>query len=233
MRDATWTPAAAAELCSFACRYSGLCLSASARSAARSIVVGSYSRLSLISVGVLASIAIAVLSETRAILSALRALIRSTFALATSTSARTAVDSGWVPTSTKPFADARLSSARSSACSCTRINRWASRMLVYASFTVSAISWRWSSTPSADTSASFRATCVVASVLPKSKSSCDSWTCARNVSAGWRLICTAATRPIVNVVGMVLVLLRVAVTEPASCGRSGANASRTRARAAA
>jgi hypothetical protein len=168
-----------------------------------------------------------VLSATRAVRSALRALIRSTFALATSTSARTAVDKGWVPTSKKPFADARLSSARSTACSCTRIRRWASRMFVYASFTVSAITCRWTSTPSADTSASFRATCVAASVLPKSKSSCESWTCARNVSAG-------EVRPPVDVVvEMMMPWLRVALTEPVSCGKSGANASRTRARAAA
>jgi hypothetical protein len=175
-----------------------------------------------------------VLSATRAVRSALRALIRSTFALATSTSARTAVDKGWVPTSKKPFADARLSSARSTACSCTRIRRWASRMFVYASFTVSAITCRWTSTPSADTSASFRATCVAASVLPKSKSSCESWTCARNVSAGWRSTRTGEVRPPADVVvGMMMPWLRVALTEPVSCGKSGANASRTRARAAA
>jgi hypothetical protein len=52
------------------------------------------------------------------------------------------------------------------------------------------------------------------------------------VSDGWRLICTVTVRPVFRVVGTVL-LLRVAVTEPDSCGRSGENASRTRARAAA
>ena len=106
-------------------------------------------------------------------------------------------------------------------------------MFAYASFTVSAISWRWSSTPSADTSASLRATCVAARVLPKSNSSCDSWTCARKVSAGWRLTATVTVRPVVvDVEGTVLLLL-VADAEPESWGRSGANASRTRARAAA
>ena len=103
---------------------------------------------------------------------------------------------------------------------------------MYASFTVSAISCRWSSTPSADTSASFRATCVAASVLPKSKSSCDSWTWARKVSAGWRLIETVTVRPVAKVVGPVL-LLRIADAVPDSCGKSGESASRTLARAAA
>ena len=105
-------------------------------------------------------------------------------------------------------------------------------MFVYASFTVSAIVCRWSSTPSADTSGSFRATCVAAIVLPKSKRSWESCTCARNVSAGWRLTVTTV-RPRVVDVGSTLLLLRAAETEPDSCGSSGENASRTRARAAA
>src|SRR2546422_1728361 len=229
-REASRTFASATPVCSFACRYSGLCRRASARRAARSRVVGSYSRLSRISIAVPASSAIAVLRATRAVRSAFRALIRSTLAFATSTSARTTVDRGCVPTSKKPFAEVRLRSARSTACSCTRIRRWASRMLVYASFTVRAISWRWSSTPSADTSASLRAAWVAARVFPKSKSSWDSWTCARKVSAGWRLIDTATVRRVVVEVDSTVLLLRVADAVPESCGRSGASASRTRAR---
>ena len=50
--------------------------------------------------------------------------------------------------------------------------------------------------------------------------------------AGWRLTVTTV-RPRVVDVGSTLLLLRAAETEPDSCGSSGENASRTRARAAA
>src|SRR6266508_4367765 len=87
------------------------------------------------------------------------------------------------------------------------------------------MSWRWSSTPSADTSASLRAACVVARVFPKSKSSCESWTCARKVSAS-ELVDTVFVPPF----DVEVLLLCIADAVPASCGRSGASASRTRAR---
>ena len=118
--------------------------------------------------------AIAMLSATIAVRSAFRALIRSTRALATSTSARATSDFGRVPTSKKPFADLRFSSARSTACSCTRMRRWLKSVFVYASFTVREISWRCSSTSSTATSANFRAASVAARFLPKSKRSCES-----------------------------------------------------------
>ena len=101
---------------------------------------------------------IAVLRATRASRSALRARIRSTRALATSTSARATSDFGRVPTSKKPRAERRFSSARSSACSLHADEPLARRaMFVYASLTASVISWRCSSTSSSATSASLRA----------------------------------------------------------------------------
>src|SRR5438034_6247162 len=55
-------------------------------------------------------------------------------------------------------------------------------MFVYASFTASEMSCRWSSTSSTATSASFRAASVAARFLPKSKRSWESTTCAMKVS---------------------------------------------------
>ena len=147
------------------------------------MAIASKTRLSTIWVGVSTSIAIAVLRATSAVRSAFFALMRSSLAFATSTSARATSDFGRVPTSKKPLADRRFRSARSSACSVTLMRRWAKSVLVYASFTASAMSWRWSSMFSTATSASFRAASVAARVLPKSKRSCESWTCAKKVSA--------------------------------------------------
>src|SRR5439155_16866956 len=101
-------------------------------------------------------------------------------------------------------------------------------VLVYASFTASAMSWRWSSMFSTATSASFRAASVAARVLPKSKRSCESWTCAKKVSASWLLATPLLVLPVVVEVTTKTLWLRVAVAAPVSCGRSGANAWFTR-----
>src|SRR2546425_10120224 len=95
-------------------------------------------------------------------------------ALATSTSARATSDFGRVPTSKKPRADRRFSSARSTACWLTWMRRTAQLMLVYDSFTVCVTSWRCSSVSSRATSASLRAASVDAKFFPKSKRICDS-----------------------------------------------------------
>ena len=128
-------------------------------------------RLSTIWVHVSTLIAMAVLRATIALRRAFFARMRSSLALATSTSARATSDFGRVPTSKKPFAERRFSSARSWACSCTRIKRWLKRVFVYASFTVAEISCRCNSTFSTSTSASFRRPSVSARFFPKSKRS--------------------------------------------------------------
>ena len=112
------------------------------------------------------------------------------------------------------------------------MRRWLKSVLVYASFTASAISWRCSSTSSTATSASFREASVAASVLPKSKRSCESWTCARKVSPNCRDWIESMLRPAKVVVTLVL-SLREALTSPLSCGRRGASDWFTRKRAAA
>src|SRR5262249_1653803 len=198
-------------------------------------------RLSTICVGESTSIAIAMLSATIAWRRAFRARIRSTRALATSTSARATSDLGRVPTSKKPLADRRFSSARSTACSCTRIKRWLNSVFVYASFTVSEISWRCSSTSSTATSASLRAASVAASVLPKSKRSWENCTCARKLSLSdlllrvkrWGLLDWLLTLLPVDVVPAVQFSLRLALTSPLIWGRSGDRDWLTRKRAAA
>ena len=100
--------------------------------------------------------------------------MRSTLAFATSTSARATSDFGRVPTSKKPRAERRFSSARSTACWFTWIRRTAKLMLVNDSFTVCVTSWRCSSVSSRAKSASLRAASVDAKFFPKSNRICES-----------------------------------------------------------
>ena len=165
----------------------------------------------------------AVASATRARRSALRARIRSTLALATSTSARATSDFGRVPTSKKPRAERRFSSARSTACWFTWIRRTAKLMLVNDSFTVCVTSWRCSSVSSRAKSASLRAASVDAKFFPKSNRICDSDTRA-----------TVVVDHVVMVRAFCVVMSgdtppatfwsRATVQLPVICGSSGASA---------
>ncbi len=114
---------------------------------------------------------IAVFSAMRARLTAFCARMRSTRALATSTSARVTSDFGRVPTSKKPLALRRFSSARSWAWALTTTSRLANRRLKYCSFTASTMRSFCSSTSSRNTPALDFADCVNAHVLPKSQRS--------------------------------------------------------------
>ena len=79
--------------------------------------------MSLTRVGALIAMPMAWLSPMRARLTAFWARMSATRALATSTSARVTSNFGRVPTSKKPRALLRLSSARSTACALTTTSR--------------------------------------------------------------------------------------------------------------
>ena len=136
-RKACRSRASAAATVSLACRYSGRCRS---DSAAELLAVERHRLVDEVvhDLGrrVHGDRHGGVEGDDRASRRAFRARMRSSWALATSTSARATSDFGRVPTSKKPRAERRFSSARSSACSCTRIKRWLKRVFVYASFTV-------------------------------------------------------------------------------------------------